>query len=517
MMQTQGTPAERNLFLSYSREDSDDATLIVNILTSAGYSVYRDTSSVEAGEVWIDTIPAAITNAAVVIVLVTPSSNASKWVKRECIYAERLNKQILPIVAKCALPIHLTDLQSIPYNSDPGFELALLRAVSQSVDRAAQSLGSNRESASDKWRQRYLSRQLLKFEVWLERYTPLSAISEGSNSILGTAAPHVVSATAIEQRFELFLKNADAQVREHSIRIFERTNILDEITKSMDSDWPARIVILGEPGAGKTTTLMRLMAELTAKALHDSSEPWPLYAELKEYSGQTIDQFFQATIDGAGEVAPIKIHQYIRDRNVVLLLDGLNEIAHRHREQFMNQLRLLIANHPTLSAYFTCREIDYDDFRLDVDRIRIRPLDVFQVSDFIDKSLGDRSATRDMMLNIAGSASQLYWDRFSNRISERDFWLLVSKPTQLTWHDPWDEWVSIRDNPSSILSLCRNPFMLFMTTRIYLRYGKIPDSKGQLYKIFIEFLFQRELDAWRSDRAPPSLELAFSSLADFCV
>lgn len=48
-----------------------------------------------------------------------------------------------------------------------------------------------------------------------------------------------------------------------------------------------RVVLLGEPGAGKTTTLLKLTVDLVREAQANPDAKLPLYIPLREFDGST--------------------------------------------------------------------------------------------------------------------------------------------------------------------------------------------------------------------------------------
>jgi hypothetical protein len=53
-----------DVFLSYSRNDSEAATLLLGQLRKAGLEVFRDQESIRAGELWLDGLQKAVRLAA---------------------------------------------------------------------------------------------------------------------------------------------------------------------------------------------------------------------------------------------------------------------------------------------------------------------------------------------------------------------------------------------------------------------------------------------------------------------
>lgn len=103
-----------DVFLSYSSEDRDAARAFAERLADEGFSVWWD-AALRAGETFDEVIEKALRAAKSVIVLWSPRSVASRWVRAEATLADRANKLIPVIIEQCDRPIifeltHTTDL-----------------------------------------------------------------------------------------------------------------------------------------------------------------------------------------------------------------------------------------------------------------------------------------------------------------------------------------------------------------------------------------------------------------------
>jgi formylglycine-generating enzyme required for sulfatase activity len=93
-----------DIFLSYKKEDRDLTKAYVKSLEEAGFSVWWD-NRIEAGETWDEKIEAELNAAKAVVVLWTPKSVRSRWVKEEARVAQGANK-LCPVLAEsCQIPM----------------------------------------------------------------------------------------------------------------------------------------------------------------------------------------------------------------------------------------------------------------------------------------------------------------------------------------------------------------------------------------------------------------------------
>jgi formylglycine-generating enzyme required for sulfatase activity len=128
-------PASVDLFLSYSRRDSDAMHQVQEALREAGLSVWTDEGLEPGTQSWKDAIAEAVKQAYALVVLLSPSSSQSTWVKNEVGFAQTLNKRIFPVLiageAATAVPIDLINAQWVDgrTNLDRAVTLELLPAL----------------------------------------------------------------------------------------------------------------------------------------------------------------------------------------------------------------------------------------------------------------------------------------------------------------------------------------------------------------------------------------------------
>ena len=114
------------VFISYSRKDLKFVKKLISDLKNAGLDVWQDLSSLEAGARFSSDIANAIRKSQYVIVVLSPASVASEWVEREYLFADNLEKKIVPILHKtCDIPLffqnsHYIDIRGSKYKRSFG-------------------------------------------------------------------------------------------------------------------------------------------------------------------------------------------------------------------------------------------------------------------------------------------------------------------------------------------------------------------------------------------------------------
>ncbi len=120
-----------DIFISYSRQDSEQANLLSELLASAGLSVWIDQSGIDVATSWSGEIVDAINECKAFVVLLSPSSMESHNVMKEVSLASEKRKKILPL-----------DLEPVALTRDFEYQLAgIQRAPMTNIDAIIRALG----------------------------------------------------------------------------------------------------------------------------------------------------------------------------------------------------------------------------------------------------------------------------------------------------------------------------------------------------------------------------------------
>jgi adenylate cyclase len=132
-----GRPDISDIFISYAREDQAVARLYADALEAQGFSVWWD-AALRSGEAFDEAIETALRAAKAVVVLWSPHSVTSRWVRAEATMADR-NKTLAPVIIEpCERPImfELTQTADLSHwtgaPNDPAW-LALVEEVRRFV------------------------------------------------------------------------------------------------------------------------------------------------------------------------------------------------------------------------------------------------------------------------------------------------------------------------------------------------------------------------------------------------
>ena len=126
-----------DIFLSYSREDRSAARHIAESFGAEGLNVWWD-AALQSGQTFDEVIEQRLKEAKAVVVLWSPRSVTSRWVRAEATLADRRNKLVPAIIEPCDRPIafeltHTADLSEWSGDaSDPRW-LAFVQDVQRMV------------------------------------------------------------------------------------------------------------------------------------------------------------------------------------------------------------------------------------------------------------------------------------------------------------------------------------------------------------------------------------------------
>ena len=147
------------------------------------------------------------------------------------------------------------------------------------------------------------------------------------------------------------------------------------------------LLVLGEPGAGKTTMLLQLVSHLMAQAESNENCPMPAVFSLATYTnGRSLAQWLTEQLAGNYEVPRKLGEQWIDSSQFIPLLDGLDEVDPAHRPACAEAINEFRARHPGVSLLVTARNRDYQALatRLHMDKaIILQPLTPEQIDTYL--------------------------------------------------------------------------------------------------------------------------------------
>ena len=168
-------------------------------------------------------------------------------------------------------------------------------------------------------------------------------------------------------------------------------------------------IIEAEPGAGKTTTL-QFLAWQQANGLLGGNPHFhevPVYVELKllSHRGETIEAAVEQTLKPAsGEARPIPWN------SLLLLVDGVNEVATQHQTNFKAELRDLLSRFTKLRVVLAGRPNSFrGEFEAQI--VVLQRLSDEQLSDLFRRALGDAGKAAELLAAVRHSSFLSSWAR----------------------------------------------------------------------------------------------------------
>lgn len=280
----------------------------------------------------------------------------------------------------------------------------------------------------------YLQKQSQLFKVWQSRFVHIEGREEFTE-------------------VELFAKEIFDQTDEENENDEDFENIkiaregkIDELRNKVTEK---QMIILGEVGMGKSTTLQYLFFKDAKNALQNKNAQIPIYFELKNLTDK--DDLLQKIIDRIGKDKDFTL-KMMKEGRFNIFLDGLNEIEKNIKTKIFTQIKNLLADYSNNFYLIASRPQGYNREFDELLQNRIVPVFVLQkmednqISEFLDKN---------------GKNVKVYID------------------------------TEIKAN-ERLKKIVQTPLMLVMLIAVVQKVGSIPTEKGKIIRAFIFSLYERE-------------------------
>lgn len=257
-----------------------------------------------------------------------------------------------------------------------------------------------------------------------------------------------------------------------------------------------KVILLGEPGCGKSVSLLKLTIEFSERALYDEDEIVliPILIPLGSYKEKITPLEF---VKKCMAIETDFVDDIFLPEHCLFIFDALNEVATNRRNdivQFILGLNRYIVS---------CRLLDYKrEFakQSDVARVEILDLDLPKIKE----AIAYRKATGfhgNLWTAIGGNDALLtFWDNLYNDGRIELFWKAPSTIKQGDFlaikedsniHE-FEAWVEMHNK--GLMPLCRNPMLLRMIYNLYLQKGaNLPENRGKLFEQFVNECLESEL------------------------
>ena len=277
-------------FISYSRKDTEFVEKLERDLNARGVVTWRDQTSIVGSEDWYASIVQGLENAYAVILVVTPNADESRWVRREALYADELGVHTIPMwpehyTARLQLHFLLIEKQPI-YCDGEQYASGLAQLVSKLAELAKTPtpgpVKSGQSASSLSPVDRALEMAYLNFllaeakaDLRTALYVSLLATPERTaQKVLSMGLPGQRRPTLGRLGIQYVAGEDCAQLGE----------TVDDARVPLRET--GRVLLLGEPGSGKTTTLLQLAVDMAQEAKADPTKKLPVFVPLRSYTGE---------------------------------------------------------------------------------------------------------------------------------------------------------------------------------------------------------------------------------------
>ena len=171
------------------------------------------------------------------------------------------------------------------------------------------------------------------------------------------------------------------------------------------------LLILGEPGSGKTITLLKLAQNLLARNEEDVSQLIPAPFNLSSWTRkrQPITTWLVQELYEKYPVSTALAKELIKREQLILLLDGLDEVEQRHRNACVEAINHFTQTHNLTELVVCCRIQDYEQLFQQLKlrfAVCVQPLTDQQIHQFLDRA-GERLIAVKNLLNANTNIREL--------------------------------------------------------------------------------------------------------------
>ncbi|MEA5447564.1 NACHT domain-containing protein [Leptolyngbya sp. CCNP1308] len=280
-------------------------------------------------------------------------------------------------------------------------------AAVQAIVEAIQSGAASKAPAQINF-QPYLQSLVDTYKEWWRYYTLTDATGKIQEPGLESPSPFDFGLMVQTVPREKDSTASEANRRQEQQEKIERLPVLEGIRKYADD----HVLLVGRPGSGKSTALIRLLLEMATQTLEQRSGQIPILVELRYWQTSVIDriQAFLHKHDPTFSLDEITLSSLLRQGHFLLLVDGLNELP---SETARTQLASFRQDHSRMPMIFTTRDLGLGGDLGIKKKLEMQPLTEEQMKVFIRAYVPDQAEVMlrqlDNRLREFGQTPLLLW------------------------------------------------------------------------------------------------------------
>ena len=157
-------------------------------------------------------------------------------------------------------------------------------------------------------------------------------------------------------------------------------------------DIAGKLLILGHPGAGKTTTMLALAKDLVAQAQQDPQQPIPVLFNLSSWRDdkQSIAQWLLKELREKYRVKESLGQTFLDKKKLLPLLDGLDELAAERQELCAKAINRWLESDQGLGRVVVCSRVqEYSTYETVLalnGAICLQPLETLQIEQYLQRT-----------------------------------------------------------------------------------------------------------------------------------
>lgn len=325
-MMSNGDSIQYDVFISYAWADGIDfARQLEQEIKNIGLRVWRDPNIRKSADFTAE-IEIAIRSSKLVIVVMTDyiEHNEKSFVRREVSYAEMKGKPILVARFHRAMIIQLANHTYVDFVDNrwetafPFLSQAIHKEIGLMERREYQSPELPKPLQDDPYRAYVKETYELAVDI-LEQTTILHREID------------LIARTELERIGRTSLRSS---LRQAYQRIGVKRDNLPDLTSVGDAldEFDGRLLLLGEPGSGKTTALLALTRDLAAIRLGNPGAVLPIFAFCSTWNASPPQAFHEWLAEQTA-ISAHEIKEMMDSGSAILVLDGLDELVESQTEE----------------------------------------------------------------------------------------------------------------------------------------------------------------------------------------